>query len=148
MFIRAPTYYYCKWLLFIIILLIVVFFYSPKYFIWISWNVQRAVCLDDVCLYVHFRHRIWNQHYWHSEASMGLFFNGLHHILQAWSITPCFLVLLNGFKWTTAIPRVSGMTFSLRFMDFHFVDPSTYWQLGLFDQCKLKNKIGEKMCDL
>lgn len=76
---------------------------------------------------------------------MGLFFNGLHHILQAWSITPCFLILLNRFKWTTAIPRVSGMTFSLRFMDFQFVDPE-HMLTVFFDQCKLKKKIGEKMC--
>lgn len=33
-------------------------------------------------------------------------------VVQIWTIKPCFLVLFNGFQWTTAIPRVSGMVLS------------------------------------
>lgn len=33
-------------------------------------------------------------------------------VVQIWTIKPCFLVLFNGFQWTTAILKVSGMVLS------------------------------------
>lgn len=113
---------------FLITILLIVFSFF-QIFDLISWNVQRAVYLDDVCLCMRL---LFLCRFYSNIDIGGRLVHIVHHTLQARSVKPCFLALLNGCKRTTAIPRVSGMTFSLLFVEFRFVDPSTCWLLCFF----------------